>query len=332
MIQYLAPNPYPEYKSIWSWFPSLFSRSSSSESIGSLILPARWDAPEQLSQDTITSLEQYYNLTIEVGYVATFDGAVLDTIQLTPKTERVSCYIIKFNGNGTQFQHIIKTMAEDAARLKACVISFNYRGVGKSTRAAENYQQLITDGIAQVQRLLAKGIPSTAILLDGLSLGGSVATMVAEHFHRQGSPIYLWNDRSFSTITKASAGIITPSKISSVETAVSSVLYMPLAAAGWRADVASAYKAIPREYKGYMFVSKKSCEGKGDGVISHAASLHRGVKPDEKKLGITTGHKVYANSGAGHNKPRNQLFSPSAPNKSGQEIFDDFVVSHTHRA
>jgi len=128
----------------------------------------------------------------------------------TPTQFKKSIFIIKFNGNGGQYQDLLSQYGRDAQRLGKTVIGFNYRGVGNSQKTPDTFQDLITDGIAQVQRLLDNGANPEHILLDGHSLGGGIATMVVEHFHKKGHHIYLWNDRSFASISKAAAGIIAP--------------------------------------------------------------------------------------------------------------------------
>ena len=82
MFKYEAPDPYSA--------DNLFSFNSvlpSSESIGGLVLPAQWREPANISQMTLRQFADKNNLKINGGYVATFDGAVIDTIALTPKSE-----------------------------------------------------------------------------------------------------------------------------------------------------------------------------------------------------------------------------------------------------
>lgn len=321
MISYHAPNPYPTSQNrISLFFSRLFSSVSSSASIGKLILPAQWRAPANISQRGIENLQNNYHVTIDSGYIRTHDNALLDTIEIKPLNPS-DIYIIKFNGNGGQYTDLLKEYAHDAQKLNATVIGFNYRGVGYSSPHPDNYQDLITDGIAQVQRLLDSGVASNHILLDGHSLGGSIATMVAKHFHDKNLPVYLWNDRSFSTLSRAAAGIVTPSSIQFSEDVVASSSYVGLSSTGWSVDAGSAYRQLSPQYKGYMFVSKKT----GDGVISHNASLHKAVKSQERNEQINTGHKMTANQGAGHNLSRHHLFSKTG--KTAQAEFEEFVSS-----
>ena len=80
----------------------------------------------------------------------------------------------------------------------------------------ESFQDLVTDGIAQVQRVLDLGANPKNITLDGLSLGGGVADLlVAYHFHQLGKQVYLWNDRSFATPFKSCSRTVFTDKVRS---------------------------------------------------------------------------------------------------------------------
>lgn len=336
MISYQAPNPYPNTNTLFSSIGSLFS--SSSQSIGKLILPAQWRVPENLNARILENLSAKFSLHINAGYIGTHDGAIIDTIQLTPLSEQSNaigkqCFIIKFNGNGMQYTDALEKFAIDAITLKETVIAFNYRGVGNSKKTPETFQNLVTDGIAQVQRLLDLGVHSKNITLDGLSLGGGVATMVAYHFHQQEKPVYLWNDRSFASLSKAAAGMLAPSLPGLADDIVNSSFesssWSIMKPTGWDVDVASAYKAIPNEFKGYMVVAKKSEHSDGDGIIAHRASLHKRVRAFEKQAHAETAHKVLARSnlyGGGHNMPRNMLISKNNPRETGQDLFEHFEM------
>ena len=120
-----------------------------------------------------------------------------------------------------------------------------------------------------------------------------------------------------------------------------------LRATGWEAEIAAAYASIPSEYKGYVVIAKRSKHSYGDNVIPHPASLHLGVKDDEKEHHAQTGHKVLARDrhNNGHNLPRDCLYSKY--NKQGakvtaedlekqdpavivtaQDLFEEFVLKH----
>lgn len=318
MFRYEAPNPYPVKT---SWFGSLFSSSTSSlssPSLGKLILPAQ--QYRILDEEKLESKE----VDVSRGEIQTHDGATLRTVILTPhaeakKEEHGKKYIIKFNGNGGLYQYRMQEFADEAEKLSVSVVGFNYRNVSGSTIEPKEFQDLVTDGIAEVQRLLDQGVASENILLDGHSLGGAVATKTAEHFHKTRKPLYLINDRSFATLPKAAAGIISSE---SIETSSAFSLAGVMAPAGWGCDAASAYEMIPPKYKLYLTVVPEKEKSVGDGVISSKSSLHSTVAPHEAKK---TGYLFYSGKHAGHNMPRAGLFSKDDPRITAQQVCENFV-------
>ena len=323
MFNYQAPNPYPKVfsritTSIYNLLSHLIPPSISS--LKKQISPTQSDPSKAISPEYLLHIQNRYHLHLDRGIVTTHDKAGLDTIQFTPDNTRgrLNCYIIKFIDNGNGFENFIHDFITEAKSLNAVVIGFNYRGVGNSAPVPQRYSDWITDGIAQVQRLLDDGIPSTKILLDGHALGGGIATLVAQYYHEKGQPIYLWNDRSFAILNNPIAGIISP-------TATTTNLDAPQIFS----DVAKAYSTIPTNYKGYLFVSKKAAAGRGDGIIAHADSLHRAVKTQELSTNEVTAYKVTTQSQQqAHNLSRHHLFSHFAHTKNGQMIYEDFVRSH----
>lgn len=335
MFRYQAPKPGRQRKSFFSSFSSF----SSSKSIGKIVLPAQNRVAGSIDQSTYLDIADSYGLIINTGIVSTHDNAMLDTIELKTAEEALKkiedqYYIVKYNGNNMHYQERIQEFVRDARRLQSNVVGFNFRGVGNSVKQAVSIQDLITDGIAEVQRLIDSGVDSSKITLDGISLGGGVATMVAHYFHENNQPVYLWNDRSFASLSKAAAGFYAPkSKGISSAIATSSLeasACFVMVPAGWDVEVAKAYNEIDPAYKSHMYVAKQSEKSNGDGVVSHPASLHKGVKPFEKKNGLHTGNKVFATHEkfAGHNLPRTYLHSKVNPELNGQDLFDKFVRSH----
>ena len=137
--------------------------------------------------------------------VSTHDGAPLDTLRIKlegANDSKEEKYIINFCGNmGSCFDSLGDRKAEADAGYT--VIGFNYRGVLGSR--SDNYrpeskQNLIDDGIAQVQALLDDGVEPHNINLSGISLGGAIVLEVAAHFHRKKVPIRVFSDRTFASI------------------------------------------------------------------------------------------------------------------------------------
>lgn len=243
--------------------------------------------------------------SLESLKVTTHDGASLDTLQITPsslvnKPDIEKKFIINFVGNAMSYEDVIEEIKNNAKALNRVVIGFNLRGVKKSTGQAKSKDDLVTDGIAQVQRLLDAGVPSQNITLKGHSLGGALATMVAHHFHQQGRPLYLFNDRSFSSITNFVVGQI---RTAGTGTGHKETFGMKLlgwiakpfiklgvSLVKWEINADDAYKGIPEAFKEYILVrSKKSAREASaeqtpvdDSVITHYASLHHALKSERR--------------------------------------------------
>ncbi|MDP3562104.1 MAG: alpha/beta hydrolase [Legionellaceae bacterium] len=324
MFEYLAPNPYPvQGPSVFAWMPSFnfFSRTMAKN----VLISLKRSPPSlaKIQQDKIKVCAQY-GVEIQSGKVYTYDGATLDTIEFIPHTlkqlplnERK--FIIKFKGQNGFYESTLDDFAHDAISSNRVVIGFNYRGVGYSQKKPLIFQELVTDGIAQVQRLLAAGVNSENILLDSESLGGAIATMVAFHFYEKKTPVYLFNSRSFSSLSLTAVEMQTPM----LPTPIKYFLRRIIASMGWEADVAAAYKQIDEKYKRYLVVAKPSEKSTGDTIIPHDCSLHRAVREDEKTKQQLTGYKVLAQGvdNVGHKDKRDNLILKNNRQETAQSMF-----------
>ncbi|CDZ79463.1 Alpha/beta hydrolase family protein [Legionella massiliensis] len=194
------------------------------------------------------------------------------------------------------YEQIIADMQADAAELECNVVGFNLRGVGNSTGHPQSKQDLVNDGIAQIQRLLDAGVSAENITLKGHSLGGGISTLVADHFHKQGYKVNLFNGRSFSSLTNFVVGQIrTGSSETGHEETFGGKLLGWLAKpfvsfavrlVKWEMDADDAFKAIPAEYKEYMLArtrrEMRTAEVLDDPVIPHYASLHAALKTERQ--------------------------------------------------
>lgn len=327
---YEARNPYGspkvEAKSLLSSISSI-SSISSSERFGRLYVPAQERAQHAIAEEEILRVEDVFNVQVEHITVETHDHALLDTVQITPRLpgEEVDYCVIKFNGNGGFYQDMFQQMAEDAVRLQSIIVGFNYRNVNLSEKAPLQFIDLQTDGIAQLNRVLDLRIPANHITLDGVSLGGSVATSTAAFAHGFQNQVYLFNDRSFSTLTKAAVGILAPH--SNLGGGILTASVAPAnALTGWSKDVAADYNTVPAKFKSYMYI--EPTDASADGVIAHQASLHVGVEPYENARGINTAHPVLHQGLFGHNANRTDLRSTTNPKLTGRDIADELVLRH----
>lgn len=225
--------------------------------------------------------------------VESTNKSLLDTVSLASPTERTKAasqrkYIIRFGGNGEAYESSLAAMQADAKALECTVIGFNYRGVANSTGSAKTFASLVEDGYSQVALLLAKGVRPENICLLGHSLGGAVATKLASKLHKQNHPVYLFNDRSFSSLTNVIVGwircwglMVTPEfkqtfigtvlrpflwffgKQSYTEESLfgkmlGHILKPPiksiLVVTGWEVNAAKAYQKIDEKHKSYVTV------------------------------------------------------------------------------
>ncbi len=342
--------------------------------ISKLILPAQTDTKnrkELLRDKVLSSDPKLYSFTkVKVKISETFDSAELDTLEISSKTQgekerKKQKFIINFNANATHYEDELNSLTSTAGRLKCNVIGFNYRGVGESLGTPSSKDKLVQDGIAQVQRLLSEGIPASQITLSGRSLGGSIATLVAEHFHKQGQKIYLFNDRSFSTLTKAAVGFIKSNKSTGgykflnklVDLFIAPIVKGLLKLSSYEIDAASAYRSIPNTHKEYLVArgikdvrrKQQSTSQFEDGIIHHSASLHvdefmkqerRQLKKEINLLPLTDAqkkelkkyNKMHAtNVEGGHNVRLDDLAHFNGK-KTGIEFFDNFFMNQTSGA
>jgi pimeloyl-ACP methyl ester carboxylesterase len=253
----------------------------------------------------VERINQEGNLAAERFSVLTHDAATLDTLEIRSKEEKTAPvppheqkYIIQLLGNAQCCEQAINDAEEDAKALNCNVVLFNHRGVSQSTSKPYSKNDLVTDGIAQVQRLLDKGISAENITLKGFSLGGAIGTLVTKHFHDHGIKINVFNDRSFSSITNFLVGHVRKAdwtRLSGHQESffkkilgwiVKPILMFALALTKWEIDAASAYKGIPDTHKEYMVVrspkNERDAKVVDDGVVTHYASLHAALK-DERR-------------------------------------------------
>lgn len=281
-----------------------------SKLIGRIVLQAQDTdfSKYKITEDILTNLN-IKGLTFQKYVVDTPDGEKLDTFEAIHDSQKhlpaaEQKYIINFAGNGMCYELIaggfVFDIQRDAKDLKVNVIGFNYRGVGESTGRTKSKDDLVADGIAQVQRLLDKGVLPKNIILKGHSLGGGVATLVAAHFHQQEKTINLFNSRSFSSITNHVVGIIRLlGSDGQNETAIGKVLgwlawpivKLVLVATNWEMNAGKAFKTIPEEHRDYIVVRSEKGQKinrTDDGVIPYYASIHKALTSErrEKKAAI----------------------------------------------
>ncbi len=236
----------------------------------------QYDFPEKLGNIT--------DVKVAIGK----KQAVLNTYEEKPasfatRDPKDQKFIIHFCGNN-QFagekmmgseEYKIEGASKNVERFDCGVITFDYPGVGKSSDVkATKTKHLVKAGIAQVERLLKQGVKPENIVLDGISLGGAVATLTAAHFHNLKPPqgpvrVRLINERSFGKLSSEAAAMA--SHVLTGKLAVLIPFVSPLIKlTGMEMDAAKAYKSIPDEFKTCLFADK-------DEVIPYKVSLAKAV-------------------------------------------------------
>lgn len=205
--------------------------------------------------------------------VTTADGVEIDTMMIQndhqinlPTHEQK--WIVFFHGNDMCYEESLNDFKELSKRTGASVYTGNYRGVMSSKGSPSSSHDLVLDGEAMVQKLLAAGVPSENILLHGWSIGGGVAAEVATHHQEAGHEMHLCSDRSFSTLMN-----VIKAFIPTFGGLLGKIAWL----AGWRFNSIDNLKKINGSK--ILIVSKE------DNIIQYeGASLYKAVKNQELQV------------------------------------------------
>jgi pimeloyl-ACP methyl ester carboxylesterase len=270
-------------------------------------------------------------------------------------------HIIYFGGNGAQFSDYVDKIRDDLTVLKAKVIGFHHSGFGNSGCAMKDgtqrhvptlsFSPLVEEGIAQVERLLAKGVAAEKITLYGHSLGGTIAIAVATHFHQQNPPkkIQIFGDRTLSGTGDFAMAALLPSVDGKQEKKtpptiaqrirrgiqvccaylLKPLIKLVLVLSDWDID-ASSFSKIEARYRDYIVVRGRDEEDEiiDDEVIPYGASIHKlgPINAESKQYKQTHGgrdpHKFVGNNFF-HADPLSALVNSNG--ETGSDRFNDFV-------
>lgn len=275
--------------------------------VGKEIVPAQNLSASYYTNERSSKLDklaQDEDLSIDEHSIHTYDGAALHSLEIVHEEEdekdrNLQRYIINFNDENKCYEQTIDQMVADAKRLKCNVVGFNYRGVISSLGTIRSKDDLVIDGIAQVQRLIDQGIDPENIRLKGEGLGAGIATLVAKYFDdNKRQKLNLFNARSFSTYTNYMVGSIRVGKSSTGHTEsvgrkilgwfAKPLIKFGLALVNWEIDAISAYKELDAGHKEYMVVrSSKARRHQNpnvvdDSIVAHYASLHAALKSERR--------------------------------------------------
>lgn len=128
------------------------------------------------------------------------NGCKLDGVTLTAKKNSENRHLVYFLPNYMLWQESVTKLDQLRSFTQATVSCNNYRGCGKSDGYTWAEKTLVSDGVKQVEALIAQGVVSRNIVLYGYSLGGGVAMQVAKALAEKGVHVHVVNERSFSSV------------------------------------------------------------------------------------------------------------------------------------
>ncbi|WP_165485116.1 lipase family protein [Legionella rowbothamii] len=300
-----------------NWPKAAFSYFFGS-SISKVVLPAQVLSTDQsFLHDTLTQEAWFISkvnknsmLQIDFHTLDCFDGASLETMELThneqidkPKAEQE--YVIYLCGNGMCMQDLYNEIYDMCTTTQRNFVAFNLKNVIKSHGKVRNELDLINDVISQIERLIADGVDPSNICLVGHSLGAAFATLTAYTYYKEGTPIRIFNGRSFANFASLS---YLQEKNSGSSDFNAWMKKMSLQLANFEIEVAKFYDEIPDEYKDYITINEDSLEGDErnipDGVIPLEISLRYKIQDQDVTHLVRSRNTLF---GIGHNDPLRTL-------------------------
>lgn len=226
----------------------------------------------QSDNGTVRFVETPVSMTIRNDQI-NLETVIASNEQVTTENKNDNLHIVYFNGNSEGFQQNYQQVAEDLLsynkdRVPVTAVQFNYPGILNSEGQVEIAQDLIDSGIAQVQSLLDQGVPHSKIVLHGVSLGGSIASHVAAHFHqlrKDNDPTQrqtlggLYASRTFASTTQVGRDYFNRALGDNFFSRFLSTICLPFIKLGtwgsnWDLDTGSAFFSLPPEKRNYSVV------------------------------------------------------------------------------
>ncbi|MFJ1268625.1 hypothetical protein ACD661_08680 [Legionella lytica] len=306
--------------SLWNplnWPKTAFSYFFGS-SISKIVLPAQDLSTDQnFLQDTET-LETFFiekirkNALLQMDFhtVDCFDGASLETMELThseqmakPKAEQE--YVIYLCGNGMCMQDLYNEIYDMSLATQRNFVAFNLKNVVKSQGKVRSELDLINDIISQIERLRAEGVDINKIRLVGHSLGAAFATLTAFVYYKEGTPIRVFNGRSFANYASL---VYLWEKNNGSSDFKAWMKKASLQLANFEIEVAEFYDDIPAQYTDYITINEGVTEGSEpnvpDGVIPLEISLRNKIQDQAASHLVRSRNTLF---GVGHNDPLRTL-------------------------
>lgn len=321
---YIAPKPTLTMNWFQRWMSSLLGGR-----IGSLIISAQNDP--DLRNEAADRYNQFIDnkqSTISANRftIQTHDGALLDTVEVKMNEDQDNSqhpYIIFLGGVGSCYERNLNLMVTLAETTNAVCIGFNPRGVCESTGAAYSKHDSLTDGIAQVQRLIDNGVNPGWIILKGESYGSAVAAEVGEYFHNKGLNIYVFCGRAFSSLSEEVSGLVSRGINKAVSTVAKPFIKGILYSTNWDANTYKSFKNLPEQNREYMLVrSPRETRAwrKDDLVVGYTESLHYALRRDQKMQNVNSRSIDDSDMTAEKQKSRARKFMTEAPGTNGHIV------------
>lgn len=301
----------------WGLVKNLFCRLWG-RAISEWVLPAqRLSKEENFIVDTITQEQDFAtriaenNLLQQKLYsIESFAGTSLETMELMHKTQwekpkSQQKYVIYLCGNGMCMQDLYQEIYNQCLLTQCNFVTFNLKNVMRSRGNIRDQVDLINDVITQIERLKQEGVAITNICLMGHSLGAALVTLASFVYLQEGTPIRVFNDRSFANFADM---IYFQEKNRGNNVVYAWFKKVLLLLANFKLEVATYYDLIPERYRDYLTIDEtKSDENVlsiPDGVIAEQASLRSAVKDKATKHLV---HSTCTLFGIGHNDPLSTL-------------------------
>jgi len=137
-----------------------------------------------------------------------FEAILISDEQLFYDTNKI--YIICVGGNTTCYQVLIPEMLDIYYKQSAQVrlIGFNPPGVGLSPGSTEDQNKYCAALKSIIDNLLENKIAAKNIMVVGHSLGACIAARIVAEYHKQGLGIYLFVDRTMTSVGAAAGAKI----------------------------------------------------------------------------------------------------------------------------
>lgn len=196
--RYFAKRIYPTYRGDWY---KLKGYDGSSPQMRFNDFVKKQSIPESLYY------QEFKNLNLIRQFVDS-GNFKLDSVRLKPNKSisqdkpGYNLYIICFHGRSEYYESKFRDMALMARETGATIIGFNPKGFHSSTGKTKTIHDIVNDGIALIESLLAENISPKQIVFYGNSLGGAVQALVCKHFQKLNQVNFRQiNSNSFRTLS-----------------------------------------------------------------------------------------------------------------------------------